>query len=178
MGHRTRADVQWVPAVLFHLVYVTALIVPSVKPGLQRGSVGHAVALGALFGIAAYAAFDLTGPALSKHSPLKGALVDLAGGSFVTATGRGAAMVMGRWLRAASHRPLGEPGTPSRHLARAGQRAPASSTPTAPFVASANACDTNGYCPGSASRNSKMAPPPTGTVYVWTPFCGAPKAST
>ncbi|MHB0961771.1 MAG: DUF2177 family protein [Gemmatimonadaceae bacterium] len=101
MGHLTRADVQWVPAVLFYLVYVAAIIVLCVKPGLQRDSVGHAVALGALFGLAAYAAFDLTGLALLKDFPLKGALVDLAWGTFVTAAVSGASVVIGRWLQAA-----------------------------------------------------------------------------
>lgn len=61
---------------------------------------GHAVALGALFGLAAYAAFDLTGLALLKSFPLKGALVDLTWGTFVTATVSGASVVIGRWLQA------------------------------------------------------------------------------
>lgn len=101
MGHLTRADVQWIPAVLFYLVYVAAIVVLCVKPALERDSVGHAVALGALFGLAAYAAFDLTGLALLKDFPLKGALVDLTWGTFVTATVSGAAVIIGRWLQAA-----------------------------------------------------------------------------
>jgi len=101
MGHLTRADVRWIPAVLFYLVYVAAIVVLCVKPGIARDSVGHAVALGALFGLAAYAAFDLTGLALLKDFPVKGALVDLAWGTFVTATVSGAAVVVGRWLQAA-----------------------------------------------------------------------------
>ena len=101
MGHLTRADVQWVPAVLFYLVYVAAIIVLCVKPALERDSVGYGVALGALFGLAAYAAFDLTGLALLKDFPLKGALVDLTWGTFVTATVSGASVVIGRWLQAA-----------------------------------------------------------------------------
>jgi uncharacterized membrane protein len=101
MGHLTRADVQWVPAVLFYLVYVAAIIVLCVKPALARDSVHHAIALGALFGLAAYAAFDLTGLALLKDFPLKGALVDLTWGTFVTAAVSGAAVIIGRWLQVA-----------------------------------------------------------------------------
>lgn len=101
MGHLTRVDVQWVPAVLFYLVYVAAIIVLCVKPGLTRDSVGHAVALGTLFGLAAYAAFDLTGLALLKDFPLKGALVDLAWGTAVTAAVSGVSVIIGRWLQAA-----------------------------------------------------------------------------
>ncbi len=101
MGHLTHADVRWGPAALFYLVYAAAIIVLCVKPGLARDSVGHAAALGALFGLAAYAAFDLTGLALLKDFPLKGALVDLAWGTLVTATVSGSAVAIGRWLQAA-----------------------------------------------------------------------------
>ncbi|MCX5762309.1 MAG: DUF2177 family protein, partial [Gemmatimonadetes bacterium] len=59
MGHLMRADVQWVPAVLFYVIYVAAIIVLCVKPGLERASMGRAVAMGAIFGLVAYAAFDL-----------------------------------------------------------------------------------------------------------------------
>src|SRR5262249_10068956 len=48
----------------------------------------------------------------------------------------------------------------------------ASNMPTAPFVASANACVTNGYVPASRSRSSKMPLPPTGTFTVCTPSSG------
>lgn len=99
MGHLTRANVQWVPAVLFYLVYVAAIVVLCVKPGLDRDSAGHAIALGALFGLAAYAAFDLTGLALLKDFPVQGALVDLAWGTFVTAAVSGVAVMIGRWLQ-------------------------------------------------------------------------------
>jgi uncharacterized membrane protein len=101
MGHLTRADAQWGPAVLFYLVYVAAIIVLCVKPGLERDSVGRAMALGAVFGLAAYAAFDLTGLALLKDFPLKGAMVDLAWGTIVTALVSGAAVAIGRWLHLA-----------------------------------------------------------------------------
>jgi uncharacterized membrane protein len=96
LGHLTRPDVQWVPAVLFYLVYVAAIIVLCVKPALDRDSVARAVTLGAVFGLAAYAAFDLTGLALLKDFPLKGALVDLTWGTCVTATVSGAAVFLAR----------------------------------------------------------------------------------
>lgn len=96
MGHLMRPDTQWVPAVLFYLIYVAAIIVLCVKPGLERESMGRAVAMGAVFGLAAYAAFDLTSLALLKDFPLKVALVDLAWGTFVTAAVSGASYAIGR----------------------------------------------------------------------------------
>jgi uncharacterized membrane protein len=101
MGHLMRADAQWVPAVVFYLVYVAAIIVLCVKPALERDSVARGVALGAVFGLAAYAAFDLTGLALLKDFPLTGALVDLTWGTCVTAAVSGASVAIARVLQAA-----------------------------------------------------------------------------
>lgn len=96
MGHLMRPDTQWLPAVLFYLIYVAAIIVLCVKPGLERESMGRAVAMGAVFGLAAYAAFDLTSLALLKDFPLKVALVDLAWGTSLTAAVSGASYAIGR----------------------------------------------------------------------------------
>ncbi len=101
MGHLTRVDVQWVPAVVFYLVYVTAIIVLCVKPAIERDSVARGAALGAVFGLAAYAAFDLTGLALLKDFPLTGAFVDLAWGTCVTAAVSGASVAIARMMHIA-----------------------------------------------------------------------------
>ena len=94
MGHLLRPDTQWVPAVLFYLVYVAAMIVFVVQPALDRNSLPRAIGLGAFFGIAAYSAFDLTSLALLKDFPLTIALVDLAWGATLAATVCG----IGYWL--------------------------------------------------------------------------------
>ncbi len=86
IGHLMRADVQWAPAVLFYLLYVAALVVFVAGPAAERQSVARAVGYGAFFGLAAYAAFDLTGLALFRDFPLSAALVDLAWGAFLSAT--------------------------------------------------------------------------------------------
>ena len=86
MGHLMRPDVQWVPAVLFYLLFVAALVVFVAGPAAERRSVGRAIGYGAFFGLAAYAAFDLTGLALLKDFPMSVALVDLAWGAFLSAT--------------------------------------------------------------------------------------------
>lgn len=86
IGHLMRPDVQWAPAVLFYLIYVAALVVFVAGPAAERQSVARAVQYGAFFGLAAYAAFDLTGLALFKDFPLSAALVDLAWGALLSAT--------------------------------------------------------------------------------------------
>ncbi|MBM3907665.1 MAG: DUF2177 family protein [Gemmatimonadetes bacterium] len=100
MGHLLRPDVQWGPAILFYLIYVAAIVVLCVKPALERESVGYAVALGALFGLAAYAAFDLTSLALLKDFPVKGAVVDLIWGTVLTGSVAGLTAAVGRWMQA------------------------------------------------------------------------------
>jgi uncharacterized membrane protein len=85
MGHLMRPDVQWLPAILFYLIYVAALVVFVAGPAAERQSVGRALGYGAFFGLAAYAAFDLTGLALLKGFPVRAALVDLSWGALLSA---------------------------------------------------------------------------------------------
>jgi uncharacterized membrane protein len=85
IGYLMRPDVRWVPAMLFYLIYVAALIVIVVAPAVEKQSMGRAVLLGALFGLAAYAAYDLTSLALIRDFPLIAAVVDLAWGTTLSA---------------------------------------------------------------------------------------------
>ncbi len=85
IGHLMRPDIQWVPGILFYVIYVAALIVFVVEPALEKQSLSRAIGLGAFFGLAAYAAFDLTSMALFKEFPLVAAVVDLAWGATLSA---------------------------------------------------------------------------------------------
>lgn len=96
LGHLMRADVQWVPAVSFYLIYVAALVVFVAGPAAERDSIGRAVAYGAFFGLAAYAAFDLTGLALFRNFSVTAAIVDLAWGAFLSATVSAAVVLVAR----------------------------------------------------------------------------------
>ena len=86
MGHLMRPDVQWPAALLFYLIYVAAIVILCVAPAVEKQSVGRAAALGAVFGLAAYAAFDLTSLALLKDFPSKVVVVDLVWGTVLTAS--------------------------------------------------------------------------------------------
>jgi uncharacterized membrane protein len=96
IGHLMRPDIQWVPGVLFYLIYVAALVVFVVQPALERQSLIRAAAMGAFFGLAAYAAFDLTCLALFKDFPVRAAIVDLVWGSALSATTCTAAFLAAR----------------------------------------------------------------------------------
>jgi uncharacterized membrane protein len=86
LGYLMRPDVRWGPALLFYLIYVAALIVFGVMPGLEKQSLGRAVMMGGFFGLAAYAAFDLTSLALVRDFPMVVAVADLIWGTTVSAT--------------------------------------------------------------------------------------------
>ena len=84
MGTLLRPDVKWLPALLFYFLYVSAVVVFVVMPAAERRSLGRALGLGAFFGLAAYATYDLTSLALIRDFPLIVVLVDLAWGVVLT----------------------------------------------------------------------------------------------
>ena len=86
LGHLFRANVQWSAAIAFYVIFVAAIVVFAVMPALQRESVGHAIRLGAFFGLATYAAYDLTNLATLDGFPAIVAVVDLAWGAVLTAS--------------------------------------------------------------------------------------------
>lgn len=90
IGHLMRPDIQWVPAVLFYLIYVAALVVFVAGPAVEKRSLLRAVGLGAFFGLSAYAAYDLTSLALIRDFPLVAGVVDLLWGSTLSAAACGA----------------------------------------------------------------------------------------
>lgn len=86
MGHLLAEQTRWGAAIAFYLIYVAAIVVLAVLPGIEKQSVARAAALGAVFGLAAYAAFDLTSLALLKGFPGGVVPVDLAWGVVLTAS--------------------------------------------------------------------------------------------
>ena len=86
IGHLMRADVNWAAAMVFYLVFVLGIVVLAVSPAIERQSLAHALALGALLGLVAYAAYDLTNLATLEGFPLTVALVDLVWGTVLCAT--------------------------------------------------------------------------------------------
>ncbi len=99
MGDLLAPEVRWIPALAFYAIYLAALLVLAVLPAVERGSLPRALALGALFGLAAYAAYDLTSLALIRGFPTRVVLVDLVWGTVLSATVSGAAYAMAGWMR-------------------------------------------------------------------------------
>ena len=93
-----RPDVRWGPGLLFYLLYAAALVVFVVQPALERQSLGRALALGAFFGLTAYATYDLTSLALIRDFPTLVAVLDLAWGALLSAAAAGVGYAAGRLI--------------------------------------------------------------------------------
>ena len=93
-----RTDVRWGPGLLFYALYVAAIIVFVVQPAIERQSLGRAVALGAFFGLTAYATYDLTSLALIRDFPTLVAVVDIVWGTVLTAAVSAAGYTIGRMV--------------------------------------------------------------------------------
>lgn len=74
-----------VPALLFYFVYIVGVLVFVINPALAKSSLAHAIGYGALFGLVAYATYDLTSLAVVKGFSVKVAIIDLLWGAFLTA---------------------------------------------------------------------------------------------
>lgn len=86
MGHLLADQTKWAAAILFYLIYVAAIVILCVLPAVEKQSLARALVLGGVFGLAAYAAFDLTSLALLKGFPGGVVPVDLAWGVVLTAS--------------------------------------------------------------------------------------------
>jgi uncharacterized membrane protein len=95
-----RPDVQWLPAIVFYLLFVGGLVFFAIAPALERASIGRAAATGALFGVIAYATYDLTSLALIRNFPPMVAAVDMAWGAVLAGVVSVAGYGFGRWLGA------------------------------------------------------------------------------
>ena len=98
LGHLMRSDVILPAALLFYLLYVVAILVFAVLPGLESQSINRTLALGAFLGLVAYSTFDLTCLALFKNFPVKVVIIDLIWGTVLTATVAGISHKIGEFL--------------------------------------------------------------------------------
>jgi uncharacterized membrane protein len=74
-----------VAAGAFYALYLVGIVVFAVKPALESGGWSRALLQGALFGLIAYATYDLTNLATLKGFPIRVVAPDLIWGAFVTA---------------------------------------------------------------------------------------------
>lgn len=72
------------PAAVFYLIYIAAILMLAVLPAAKLGSWSQLLMRAAMFGLAAYATYDLTNQATLKDWSSVVTLADLAWGTLVT----------------------------------------------------------------------------------------------
>jgi uncharacterized membrane protein len=93
-------DLNILPAAIFYPLYATGvLIFVSGSPGT---TIQSAAIYGALFGLFAYATFDLTALATLKHWTWPAAFADVSWGATVTAISATAGLAAANWLAPSS----------------------------------------------------------------------------
>jgi len=86
IGFIMKPNINWTAAILFYLLFIVGLVLFVIAPAVEKGSWTQAVLLGALFGLIAYATYDLTNLATLKDWPLLVTIVDLAWGAALGAS--------------------------------------------------------------------------------------------
>ena len=86
-------------AIAFYVIYVIGVVIFVVNPALTSGSIWSALGYGALFGLVAYATYDLTNLATVNGFTLKVALIDMSWGAFITAATSGVTyFIISKWI--------------------------------------------------------------------------------
>lgn len=80
-----------IAAVAFYLLYLVGVVAFGAAPGIRDGAWIRSLAWGALFGLIAYATYDLTNQATLRHWPLRLSLIDMGWGALITAVASAAA---------------------------------------------------------------------------------------
>lgn len=85
LGRLLREDFELLPALLFYLFYLSGMLGLAIAPALVDRRIAGAAWRGALLGLVAYGAYDLTNQATLSGWPWAVTLADLAWGSAATA---------------------------------------------------------------------------------------------
>jgi uncharacterized membrane protein len=91
------------PAVAFYLLYLAGMVYFAVWPALNDGGWSRALLNGALFGLVAYATYDLTNLATLRLWSVRITLLDLGWGAFASALASCGSVLITTWSSRAIH---------------------------------------------------------------------------
>ena len=77
--------VNWLPGILFYVLFTIGLLLLIVLPTIEHGSWLRAMLLGGLLGMVAYATYDLSNLATIKNWPIVVTIVDIIWGTSFSA---------------------------------------------------------------------------------------------
>lgn len=86
IGHLLSQSVNWPVAIVFYLLFLVGLIIFAIAPAIEAKAWTHALLYGALFGFFTYLTYDFTNWATMKDWPALVSIVDVAWGTFLSAT--------------------------------------------------------------------------------------------
>jgi uncharacterized membrane protein len=86
MGDLMAGEPNLVAGIAFYVLYAIGICIFVLVPALSKQSWFDAVLYGALFGFFCYMTYDLTNLAVIRNFPIQLAFIDMAWGTFVTAT--------------------------------------------------------------------------------------------
>ena len=86
IGFLMKKDINWPAAMIFYFLIIAGLVVFVISPSLEKRIWLDALLMGALFGLVAYATYDLTNLATIKDWPLLITVVDLIWGVVLSAS--------------------------------------------------------------------------------------------
>lgn len=99
IGNLLLSKPNMVAAIIFYVIYVVGVVVFVVNPALASHTWLYALGMGAFFGFVAYATYDLTNLATLKGYTPKLVMIDLAWGTFITATvAAGTYLICRHWI--------------------------------------------------------------------------------
>jgi len=98
LGYLMAPAVNWVPAIIFYLLFIVGILIFVVLPGVKENSLQNTILRAFLFGLITYATYDLTNLATIKEWPLAVTLVDLVWGMVLSAIVSISGFYLAKWL--------------------------------------------------------------------------------
>ncbi len=74
------------PAILFYSLFIVAILILAVIPGIEAKSLGKTLFLGAVLGFISYGTYDFTNLATLNNWSVKVTIIDLIWGTSITTT--------------------------------------------------------------------------------------------
>jgi len=98
LGFLMASSPNWLPAIIFYLLFIAGILVFVVVPGLATNSLKTTLLRAALFGLITYATYDLTNLATIKDWPVLVTIVDMIWGTVLSTAVSFVGFMAGKWL--------------------------------------------------------------------------------
>jgi uncharacterized membrane protein len=99
IGQLLREKPNFLVAFIFYALYAAGLLVLVVQPALNHEGIGRALMWGALFGLVAYATYDMTNLATMKGFTTRIAIIDMVWGTVLSASVSTIAVLLIRYFK-------------------------------------------------------------------------------